>query len=104
MITEKTKILLVNNPHNPTGKLLTYKQLEQIAEIVEEHPNLMVVTDEVYEHIIFDNLEMARFANVRNMFDRTITVSSAGKTFCCTGWKVGWAVAPVNIIKSLMII
>ena len=62
------------------------------------------MSDEVYEHMVYDNLEMVRFANIKNMFDRTITISSAGKTFTCTGWKVGWAVAPENLIKALSVI
>lgn len=93
-ITPQTKILVLNTPHNPTGKMFSKDELDQIAEIVELNPQLTVIADEVYEYIVFDknNSPHVHFASLPGMYDRTLTLSSSGKTFSCTGWKVGWAV------------
>jgi aspartate/methionine/tyrosine aminotransferase len=99
-LDENVKLILLNNPHNPTGKIFFDQELSQIAALVKKWPKIIVVTDEVYEHIQFQ--PMTRMA--RHLFDRTIAISSAGKTFSCTGWKVGWAVAPKTLIDPLKII
>lgn len=102
--TPQTRMLILNTPHNPTGKVFTRSELEQIAEVVRAHPNVVVVADEVYEHLIFSGAEHVRFATLPGMWDQTLTVSSAGKTFSATGWKVGWAVGPTHLIRAMEIV
>lgn len=91
--TARTKAVLLNTPHNPTGKVFTRPELELICSLAREF-DAWVVTDEVYEHIVFDGLEHLPVASLPGMWDRTLTISSAGKTFSATGWKVGWVVGP----------
>ncbi|KAF1318959.1 Kynurenine-oxoglutarate transaminase, partial [Globisporangium splendens] len=99
--SDKTRVVIMNNPHNPTGKVFTKDELELIAKYVRAHPRVTVVSDEVYEHILFDGKQHVRIANLDGMWERTLTVSSAGKTFSVTGWKVGWAIGPSNLIKGI---
>jgi N-succinyldiaminopimelate aminotransferase len=98
-ITPKTRLLLLNSPHNPTGKVFGVDELEAIARLCVAH-DLLVVSDEVYEHMVFEGSHrpLATFPGMR---ERTITVSSAGKTFSFTGWKIGWACAPAPLITAL---
>jgi N-succinyldiaminopimelate aminotransferase len=95
----RTRLVLLNTPHNPTGKVFTREELELVAELAREH-EAWVVTDEVYEHIVFDGLEHIPMATLPGMLDRTITISSAGKTFSATGWKVGWLSGPQEAVAS----
>ncbi len=97
---DKTRMLILNTPHNPTGKVFTRKELDFIASIVRKYPNVVVIADEVYEHLVFEG-EHINFASLPEMWDRTMTVSSAGKTFSCTGWKIGWAVGPAHLIRAM---
>lgn len=85
-ITENTKVILLNTPHNPTGKMFSRQELQGIAAIVKKHPALTVISDEVYEHIVFDpeNEPHISIASLPGMFDQTLTLSSSGKTFSCT--------------------
>lgn len=98
-VTDRTRLLLINTPHNPTGRVLTEDELTGIAELAIEH-DLIVVTDEVYEHLIFDGAHhpLATFPGMR---DRTVQISSAGKTFSVTGWKIGWACATPPLINAV---
>ncbi|MFI8531233.1 pyridoxal phosphate-dependent aminotransferase [Streptomyces aquilus] len=91
-VTDRTRLLLINTPHNPTGTVLTREELTAIAELAVER-DLLVVTDEVYEHLVFDDAEHIPLATFPGMRDRTVTIGSAGKTFSFTGWKVGWVTA-----------
>ncbi|MFJ1731119.1 pyridoxal phosphate-dependent aminotransferase [Streptomyces sp. NPDC088254] len=91
-VTDRTRLLLINTPHNPTGTVLTRAELTAIAELAVER-DLLVVTDEVYEHLVFDDAEHVPLATLPGMRERTVTISSAGKTFSFTGWKVGWLTA-----------
>ncbi len=91
-ITPKTRIILLNTPHNPTGKVFSRREIEHVAEICRRH-DLLAVADEVYEHLVFDG-EHVPIASLPGMRERTITISSTGKTFSMTGWKIGWACAP----------
>jgi aspartate/methionine/tyrosine aminotransferase len=102
-ITDKTKVLILNTPHNPTGKMFTLEELRGIAEIVLEHPSLVVLSDEVYEHVVFDSEKHLSIATIDDgmLWDRTLTMSSSGKTFSCTGWKVGWAVGPPHLVEAV---
>ncbi|KAF1746616.1 hypothetical protein GCK72_023073 [Caenorhabditis remanei] len=99
-ISEKTKMIVINNPHNPTGKLFTLSELESIAELAKKY-NLIVVADEVYEFHVEKHLDMIRFASLPGMYERTISIGSAGKVFSVTGWKLGWAIAPKNLLAPL---
>ena len=98
-ITPQTKLLLLNTPHNPTGKVFTRQELQAIAEVAIEH-DLLVITDEVYEHIVFEGSHIP-LASLPGMFERTVTVSSGGKTFACTGWKIGWVCAPPELVQAV---
>jgi len=99
-ITRRTKLLLLNSPHNPTGKVFDRSELELVARLCVEH-DLVAVTDEVYEHLTFDGVEHVPLATLPGMRDRTITISSAGKTFSFTGWKIGWACAPPELLAAV---
>ena len=99
-ITPKTKIILFNTPHNPTGRVFTREEVQQIADLALEH-DLLVVTDEVYEHLIFDGLEHVSMASLPGMRERTLTISSGGKTFNTTGWKIGWICGPAALVSAV---
>lgn len=99
-ITPLTKLLVVNSPHNPTGMVMTGDELVRIAEIACEH-DLLVLTDEVYERLVFDGSTHVPIATLPGMFERTVTVSSAAKTFNATGWKTGWALGPADLIDAV---
>lgn len=98
-VTDRTKILLLNTPHNPTGKVFDRSELEAIAQVAIDH-DLIVVTDEVYEHLVFDGGEHIPLATLPGMFERTLTISSGGKTFHTTGWKIGWMTGPAELVKA----
>ena len=98
-ITPRTRLILLNSPHNPTGKVFGPAELELIAALCNEH-DLVAVTDEVYEHLVFDGSHVP-LATYPGMRDRTVTVSSAGKAFNCTGWKVGWACASPPLLDAV---
>jgi N-succinyldiaminopimelate aminotransferase len=100
-ITPKTRMLLVNSPHNPTGTVLGRTDLRAIAELAHEH-DLIVVTDEVYEHLTFDGHEHISLATLPGMRERTVVISSAAKTFSVTGWKIGWACAPQPLLDGVL--
>jgi len=106
-ITPRTRVVLLNSPHNPTGTVLTVDELAAIAETCVHH-DLTVVTDEVYEHLVYDDAAHTPIATLPGMRNRTVTVSSAGKSFSVTGWKIGWIcaapalVAAVNTVKQFL--
>ncbi|KAH9482394.1 putative aminotransferase C6B12.04c [Psilocybe cubensis] len=100
-ITPRTKMIIVNTPHNPVGKVFTKSELEAIAAIAEEF-NLLVMADEVYDCLVFDGKEHVRIANLPGMWDRTVTVGSAGKAFAATGWRIGWLIGPKSIIQPTL--
>jgi aspartate/methionine/tyrosine aminotransferase len=98
--TERTKLIFLNTPQNPTGKVFSRPELEQIAELSIRHDTI-VVSDEVYDRMVYDGLEHIRIASLPGMSERTVTLGSAGKTFSVTGWKIGWAVAPPALSEAL---
>ncbi|MCX5377446.1 pyridoxal phosphate-dependent aminotransferase [Streptomyces sp. NBC_00091] len=98
-VTPRTRLLLLNTPHNPTGTVLTRAELAAIAELAVER-DLLVVTDEVYEHLVFEG-EHIPLASLPGMRERTVTISSAGKTLSFTGWKVGWVTAPPALVSAV---
>ncbi|MFF7357575.1 pyridoxal phosphate-dependent aminotransferase [Streptomyces filipinensis] len=99
-VTGRTRLLLINTPHNPTGTVLTRAELAAIAELAVER-DLLVVTDEVYEHLVFDDAEHLPLAAFPGMRERTVTIGSAGKTFSFTGWKVGWVTASPELTAAV---
>ncbi|HSA52159.1 MAG TPA: pyridoxal phosphate-dependent aminotransferase [Yinghuangia sp.] len=98
-VTPRTRLIMLNTPHNPTGTVLTRDELAAVAEIAVEH-DLLVVTDEVYEHLVFDG-EHIPLASLPGMRERTVTISSAGKTFSFTGWKIGWVCATPELVAAV---
>jgi N-succinyldiaminopimelate aminotransferase len=100
-ITGRTRMIIVNSPHNPTGTVLPRADLEAIAELACSH-DLLVLTDEVYEHLVFDGHSHVSLATLPGMDERTIVVSSAGKTFSVTGWKTGWVCAPTRLVDGVL--
>ncbi|RSN10280.1 putative succinyldiaminopimelate transaminase DapC [Nonomuraea sp. WAC 01424] len=99
-VTPRTRAILVNSPHNPTGTVLTRDELTVIAELCQEH-GLIAITDEVYEHLTFDGDEHVPLATLPGMRERTVMISSAGKTFSVTGWKTGWVCAPPELVRAV---
>lgn len=98
-ITPKTRVLLLNSPHNPTGKVFSRAELTHVAALCQQH-DLIAVTDEVYEHLVFEG-EHVPLATLPGMRERTVVISSAGKTFSFTGWKIGWACAPPQLTGAI---
>jgi N-succinyldiaminopimelate aminotransferase len=99
-ITPRTRLILLNTPHNPTGKVFSRPELELVAAAAREH-DLIVVTDEVYEHLVFDDGVHIPLATLDGMIERTLTISSAGKTFSVTGWKIGWVCGPAELVAAV---
>ena len=99
-ISPKTKAILINSPNNPTGSVFTNEELAFIADLCIKH-DCIAVSDEVYEYIVFDGLKHKSIASFPGMKDRTITISSAGKTFSVTGWKIGWALASKDLTNAI---
>jgi N-succinyldiaminopimelate aminotransferase len=100
-VTPRTRFLLLNSPHNPTGTVLTHAELQAVAEVAIEH-DLVVITDEVYEHLVYDDHEHVPLATLPGMFERTLSLSSAGKSYSFTGWKVGWATGPAELVGAVL--
>jgi N-succinyldiaminopimelate aminotransferase len=100
-VTSRTTAILLNSPHNPTGSVLRREELAAIAEIAVEH-DLVVISDEVYEHLTFDGLPHVPIATLPGMAERTLTISSGGKSFSFTGWKIGWATGPAPLVAAAM--
>ena len=96
----KSRLILLNSPHNPTGKVFTAEELALVAELCQEH-DVLAVTDEVYEHLTFDGRAHIPLATLDGMAERTLTVSSGGKSFSFTGWKIGWASGPADIVAAV---
>ena len=98
--SRRTRLVLLNSPHNPTGKVFTPAELQLVADLAREH-GAWVVSDEVYEHITFDGVPHLPVSTLPGMADHTITISSAGKTFSATGWKVGWVSGPADAVRAV---
>ncbi|BBX95047.1 N-succinyldiaminopimelate aminotransferase DapC [Mycobacterium lacus] len=99
-LTPRTRALIVNSPHNPTGAVLSATELAAVAEIAVT-ADLLVIADEVYEHLVYDGHQHLPLAGFDGMAERTITISSAAKMFNCTGWKIGWACGPAELVASV---
>jgi N-succinyldiaminopimelate aminotransferase len=98
--TPKARVILVNSPHNPTGRVFTREELQRIADFAIAH-DLIAITDEVYEHLVFDGLQHIPLSTLPGMAERTLSISSLGKTFSVTGWKVGWATGPAELVAAV---
>ena len=98
-VTPKTKLILLNTPHNPTGRVFTREEMQTIADLAIER-DLLVLTDEVYEHLTFDGAQHIAMATLPGMRERTLSISSGGKTFNTTGWKVGWLCGPPPLVQA----
>jgi N-succinyldiaminopimelate aminotransferase len=96
----RTRVVLLNSPHNPTGKVFGRAELEAVARLCVEH-DLVAVTDEVYEHLVYDG-EHVPLSTLPGMRERTVTISSAAKTFSVTGWKVGWVTGPADLVRAVL--
>jgi N-succinyldiaminopimelate aminotransferase len=96
----RTKAIVINTPHNPTGKVFSHDELRVIGELCLKH-NVVAITDEVYEHILYDDASHVRMATLPGMAERTLTISSLGKTFSVTGWKIGWAMGPAALVHAV---
>ena len=100
LVGERTRMIIVNNPDNPTGKVFAIEELQSIADIAVRH-DLVVLSDEVYEFLVYDDARHIPIASLPGMRERTITISSTGKTFGMTGWKIGYAIAPPALTKAI---
>jgi N-succinyldiaminopimelate aminotransferase len=98
-VTDRTRVVLLNTPHNPTGTVLTREELQVVADLAIAH-DLVVISDEVYEHLVYEG-EHVPIATLPGMRERTVTISSGGKTFSFTGWKIGWACAPPDLLTAV---
>lgn len=97
--TPRTRAIMLNSPHNPTGKVFSREELEGIAGVLRDFPDVLVISDECYEYMAWK--PHTRFATIDGMWDRTVTISSAGKTFSCTGWKIGYVVGPADLVRRI---
>jgi N-succinyldiaminopimelate aminotransferase len=102
-VTARTRIILINSPHNPTGMVLDREALELIVELAHQH-DALIVTDEVYEHLVFarEGVEHIPISTLPGARERTLTISSGAKTFSLTGWKIGWLIAPPELVDAVL--
>ncbi|WP_354243685.1 aminotransferase class I/II-fold pyridoxal phosphate-dependent enzyme [Agromyces sp. PvR057] len=100
VVGPRTRLIIVNSPHNPTGAVFDAEVLAKVVELAERH-DAVIVTDEVYEHLVFDGAHVP-IASLPGARERTVTISSGGKTFSTTGWKIGWLVAPAHLVTSIL--
>jgi N-succinyldiaminopimelate aminotransferase len=100
-VSQRTTAILLNSPHNPTGTVLQREELQAVAAVAIEH-DLVVISDEVYEHLTFDGLPHIPIATLSGMAERTLTISSGGKSFSFTGWKIGWGTGPASLVRAML--
>ena len=98
-VNDKTKAIILNSPHNPTGAVLSEEDIQQLRSIVQ-NTNIMIVSDEVYEHLIFDNIEHQSMLRYPDLLERSFVCFSFGKTYHCTGWKIGYCIASADLMKE----
>ncbi|CAN5384207.1 aminotransferase class I/II-fold pyridoxal phosphate-dependent enzyme [soil metagenome] len=101
-LTPKTRMLMLNSPSNPTGATYSRQELEALADVLEPFPDVTVLSDEIYEHLLYDDHKATCFATLRPWLkDRTLTISGASKSYAMTGWRLGWTIGPANVIKAM---
>ena len=98
LITNKTSLIIINNPNNPTGSFMNKNKIDKLAMLLSEYPNLFILSDEIYSKIIFKNIKMPSFLKYDNLLERLIILEGWSKTYCMTGWRLGWSVWPKKII------
>jgi len=103
VFNSKTKAIILNNPNNPLGKVFFRSELVEICQLCEKY-DVLIISDDVYEHIVYDDAPLVRVATLPGMWDRTLTIGSAGKTFSVTGWKLGWVYGPSHLIKNCQVV
>jgi kynurenine---oxoglutarate transaminase / cysteine-S-conjugate beta-lyase / glutamine---phenylpyruvate transaminase len=103
LFNEKTKAIIINTPHNPLGKVFDQNELEMVADLCKKW-NVLCISDEVYEHMVYAPNKHVRICTLPEMWERTITIGSAGKTFSVTGWKIGWAYGAANLLVNLQMV
>ena len=104
-ISAKTKWVLLNSPSNPTGAAYTRAELKQLTDVLVRHPDILVMTDDMYEHLVYDDFEFTTPAQIEpRLYDRTLTVNGVSKTYCMTGWRIGYAGGPEPLIKAMAMI
>ena len=102
-ITPKTKWLMLNSPNNPTGAAISREELRAIADVLVQHPHVWIMSDDMYEHLLFDGFQHATMAQVApELRDRTLTITGVSKTYAMTGWRIGFAAGPKNLIKAMV--
>tara|TARA_Y100000590_G_scaffold291149_1_gene327869 strand:- start:5162 stop:6325 length:1164 start_codon:yes stop_codon:yes gene_type:complete len=101
LINDKTRLLIINNPHNPTGSFTEKKIIDKLAIGLEKYPNVVILCDEIYDRLIFDNKEIPTFFNYPNLYERLIILNGWSKTYAMTGWRLGWGVWPKNLIEHV---
>jgi len=100
-ISKKTKWIILNSPSNPTGSSYTKSEIKGLAEILKNHKKIYILSDDIYEHIIYDNFEFSTIAEIKDLKDRTLTMNGVSKSYSMTGWRIGYAAGPVEIIKAI---
>jgi aspartate aminotransferase len=104
-ISAKTKWVLLNSPSNPTGAAYTRAELKQLTDVLVRHPDILVMTDDMYEHLVYDDFEFTTPAQIEpRLYDRTLTVNGVSKTYCMTGWRIGYAGGPAPLMKAMAMI
>jgi len=101
-VTQKTKWLILNSPSNPTGAAYTAQELRALADVLLKHPHVWILTDDMYEHLVYDDFKFATIAQVEpKLYPRTLTLNGMSKAYCMTGWRLGYAAGPVELIKAM---
>ncbi|MBM3537622.1 MAG: pyridoxal phosphate-dependent aminotransferase [Alphaproteobacteria bacterium] len=101
-ITPKTRWLILNSPSNPTGAAYTRAELRAICDVLLKHPHVWILTDDMYEHLVYDDFEFTTPAQIEpKLYDRTLTMNGVSKAYCMTGWRIGYAAGPVELIKAI---
>jgi aspartate aminotransferase len=100
-ISKKTKWIILNSPSNPTGSSYTKSEIKGLAEILKNYKKIYILSDDIYEHIIYDNFEFSTIAEIKDLKDRTLTMNGVSKSYSMTGWRIGYAAGPVEIIKAI---
>ncbi|MDC0059733.1 aminotransferase class I/II-fold pyridoxal phosphate-dependent enzyme [Pelagibacteraceae bacterium] len=101
LINEKTRLLIINNPHNPTGNFIEKKTIDKLAKSLINFPHVAILSDEIYDRLIFDKKEIPTFFNYPDLYDRLIVLNGWSKTYAMTGWRLGWGVWPENLIEHV---
>ena len=101
LITNRTSLIILNNPNNPTGSFMSQSKIDRIAKMLEKYPDVFILSDEIYSKIIFNNKKMPSFLKYENLRSRLIILEGWSKTFCMTGWRLGWSVWPKNLYEHV---